>query len=352
MKKEYCKRILVLLAFFFPCFVCTGCGKEPERSASSQQSYRMYYIRSQSKLVSESFPTELTVTEDLITEFLEALAQDSPRSVDNKRAMAENIQIVKTGYDAEKKMLTLYFDSGYLEYKNKITEILSRAAIVRTLTQISEVDSLSFYVNDQPLTDASGRIIGKMKSSDFIEDLGPDVNEYEKTTLTLYFSNSTGDKLIEERREVAYTTSTSMSRLVIEQLIDGPKTEGLSPVLPSDTRILNISLQEGVCYVNLDSNFMTSAVATIEVLPIYAIVNSLSELTNISKVQIAINGETNRKYREVVALDVLFERNLDLVTTLKAEQESAISENNANGNGNGNNGNQIEETEEITSKDQ
>lgn len=345
MREEYQRRSLVFLAFLWMCLLCVGCGKEPERTASSQQSYRMYYIRSQSKLISESFATELTVTEDLIAEFLEALAQDSPNSVDNKRAITENTQIVKTSYDAEKRMLTLHFDSGYMEYKNKIIEILSRAAIVRTLTQIPEVDYLSFYINDQPLTDASGKIIGKMKSSDFIEDLGPDVNEYEKTILTLYFSNSTGDKLIEERREVAYTTSTSMSRLVMEQLIAGPKTEGLSPVLPSDTRILNISLQEGVCYVNLDSNFMTSAVATIEVLPIYAIVNSLSELTNISKVQIAINGETNRKYREVVALDVLFERNLDLVTTLKAEQESATSENKTNGN-------QIEETEGTTLKDQ
>ncbi|MCX4270030.1 MAG: GerMN domain-containing protein [Lachnospiraceae bacterium] len=333
-------RIGILLCFLI-CLVCTGCGGESEKTASSQQGYRMYYIRSQSKLVSENFSTELTVTEDLIAEFLGALSQDSPNSVDNKRVLAENIQIIKTNYDAEKRQLALYFDSGYMEWKNQIAEILSRAAIVRTLTQIDGVDYLIFYVNDQPLMDSSGKIVGTMRASDFIEDLGGDVNDYEKTTLTLYFSNSKGDKLIEEQREVVYTTSTSMSRLVIEQLVAGPKTEGLSPVLPSDTKILNISTQEGVCYVNLDSGFMTSAVATIEVLPIYAIVNSLSELTSISKVQIAINGETNRKYREVVALDVLFERNLDLVTTLEEEQESIAAE-----------GEQREETEGMKSKGQ
>lgn len=339
------KNCIEIWLFFLICLVCTGCGGEPERTASSQQGYRMYYIRSQSKLVSENFSTELTVTEDLIAEFLGALSQDSLNSVDNKRVIPENTQIVKTNYDAEKRQLALYFDSGYMEQKGKITEILSRAAIVRTLTQITGVDYLIFYVNDQPLMDPSGRIVGTMRASDFIEDLGGDVNDYEKTTLTLYFSNSKGDKLIEEQREVVYTTSTSMSRLVIEQLVAGPKMEGLSPVLPSDTKILNISTQEGVCYVNLDSSFMTSAVATIELLPIYAIVNSLSELTNISKVQIAINGETNRKYREVVALDVLFERNLDLVTTLEAEQESIALEN-ATGE------ESKEETEEIKSKGQ
>lgn len=341
MKMKYRRRIIWFLTFLL---ICTGCTKEPERTASSQQSYRMYYIRSQSKLASENFVTELTVTEDLIAEFLEALVQDSQNSVDNKRAIAENIKIIKTNYDSEKRVLTLFFNSGYMEYKNKILEILSRAAVVRTLAQIPGVDYVSFYINDQPLADASGRIVGKMKSSDFIEDLGPDINEYEMTTLALYFSNREGNRLIEERREVAYTTSTSMARLVMEQLIAGPKTEGLLPSLPSDTRLLNISLQEGVCYVNLDSNFMTSAIATIELLPIYAIVNSLSELTNIGKVQIAINGETSRKYREVVALDVLFERNLDLVTTLK-EEESAALDSQANGN-------QTGETGETISNDQ
>lgn len=342
MKKKYQVRMLF---FSLICFFCVGCGGEPERTASSQQGYRMYYIRNQSKLISENFATELTITEDLIGEFLEALAQDSPNSVDNKRVIPENVQIIKTNYDAEKRQLALYFDSGYMERKNNIVEILSRAAIVRTLTQITGVDYLVFYINDQPLMDASGKVVGTMRASDFIEDLGGDVNDYEKTTLTLYFSNGKGDKLIEEKREIVYTTSTSMSKLVIEQLVAGPKTEGLSPVLPSDTKILNISTQEGVCYVNLDTSFMTSAVATIELLPIYAIVNSLSELTNISKVQIAINGETNRKYREVVALDVLFERNLDLVTTLEAEQESENSENTTSEN-------QKEETGEVKSKDQ
>jgi len=320
-------RNLLLLFLFIFCLFCTGCGKEAESSSSSQSSYRMYYIRNQSKLVSESFVTELIMTEDLITEFLDALSKDSVTNVDYKRTIPETTKLIRYDFDAGKKQLALYFDSGYAERKNKIEEIISRAAIVRTLAQISGVEYIYFYINDQPLMDASGKIIGSMKASDFIEDLGGDVNDYEKTTLTLYFANSKGDKLIEEKREVVYTTSTSMSKLVMEQLIAGPKTEGLFPSLPSDTKLLNISLQEGVCYVNLDSSFMTSAISTIEALPIYAIVNSLSELPNISKVQIAINGETSKKYREVVALDILFERNLDLVTTLKEEQEREEEEN-------------------------
>ncbi len=59
---------------------------------------------------------------------------------------------------------------------------------------------------------------------------------------------------------------------------------------------------------------------TNEVVPIYAIVNSLVELPAVNKVQIAINGETTRRYRELVSLDTLFERNLDIIMEENPEE--------------------------------
>ena len=44
---------------------------------------------------------------------------------------------------------------------------------------------------------------------------------------------------------------------------------------------------------------------------IYSIVNSLSELSNVNKVQILINGEVPSSFSSSV-----FERNLDIVTTI------------------------------------
>ena len=46
---------------------------------------------------------------------------------------------------------------------------------------------------------------------------------------------------------------------------------------------------------------------------IYALVNSLSEISDINKVQILINGESSRVYGEVMDLNTLYERNLDMV---------------------------------------
>ena len=50
-----------------------------------------------------------------------------------------------------------------------------------------------------------------------------------------------------------------------------------------------------------------------EAVPVYSIVNSLTGLPGISRVQILINGETDLVYRESIRFDTIFERNLDLV---------------------------------------
>ncbi len=213
----------------------------------------------------------------------------------------------------------LVFDSAY-SLLSRITEILSRAAIVRTLTQIEGVETVVFYINEQPLMDALNQPVGQMKASDFIDDLGGDINDYQKTVLTLYYTNEQGNKLMECKRELVYNNAVSMERLVMEQLIKGPTEDGMYPVLPSDTKLLTISTREGVCYVNLDASFLTGSVNTNEVVPIYAIVNSLVELPAVNKVQIAINGETTRRYRELVSLDTLFERNLDIIMEENPEE--------------------------------
>jgi germination protein M len=50
-----------------------------------------------------------------------------------------------------------------------------------------------------------------------------------------------------------------------------------------------------------------------EMIPIYAIVNSLIENTDATKVQISINGETDQMYRESISFNTIFEKNEELV---------------------------------------
>ena len=208
-------------------------------------------------------------------------------------------------------MLYLYFDMNYTAMKAE-REILCRAALTRTLTQIEGIDYINIYCGDQPLMDRQGNPVGMLSATDFIMNTS-NVNAYEKTELTLYFADETGNRLVPEKREVVHNINTSLEQLVVEQLIAGPGQEGHNPTLPSDCKILSLSVTDNVCYINFDSAFANTTLAVNEYIPIYSIVDSLSEMTTVTKVQIMINGSQDVMFRDVVSLNTTFERSQNYI---------------------------------------
>lgn len=310
MKNVKIAGLLLLLAACLCACRTAATGQTQAETGSSERGMKMYYLnKGTTRVVSEEYVPENTEQQELLKELLGVLQTD-PENVEYRKPISTEVKVLNARI--ENRQAYISFDNAYTAIPS-LTETLSRAAIVRTLTQIEGVDTVLFYVNEQPLVDSLGQAVGRMRASDFIDDLGGDINDYEKTTLSLYFTNEEGDRLIECKRELMYNNTVPMERLVLEQLIKGPSTEGLYPVLPSETKLLTISTREGVCYVNLDASFLTGSVNTNETVPVYAIVNSLVELPNVNKVQIAINGETTKKYRELVSFDKMFERNLDII---------------------------------------
>jgi germination protein M len=113
-----------------------------------------------------------------------------------------------------------------------------------------------------------------------------------------------------------------MGKLVIDQLIAGPTRPGINPTLPKETKLLNITVKDSVCYLNFDSEFLDNSLDVADYIPIYSIVNSLASVSSINKVQIAVNGSHEVMFWDSISLNQLFERNLDY----NVENEEAISD--------------------------
>ena len=153
-----------------------------------------------------------------------------------------------------------------------------------------------------------------LSDSDFIESIS-DVNTFERTSLTLFFADETGEKLLKENRDVVHSINTSLEKLVVEELLKGPASVGRYATLPLDAKLLNVSVNENVCYINFDSAFLNNGLEVKEYIPIYSIVNSLCEISYVNKVQITINGSQDVMFRDAVSLNTQFERNLELGET-------------------------------------
>ena len=289
MKKFRMFRVFVLL--FAVLFALSGCtGKTTVEQSGN--AYTIYYLNTSGiQLVGSEYRTETTDLDALVRELLDKME--------------------KITYRIEGNVLYLYADANYA-LMNSVQEILCRAALTKTLTQIPDIEYLSIYCAEQPITDAAGNPVGMLSASDFVDSIR-DVNSFERTELTLYFANEAGDQLVEEKREVMQNSNTSLERLIVEQLIEGPQELGHYATIPSDVKLLNVSVNDSVCSINLDAAFLNSTLDVAAYIPIYSIVDSLAELSTVSRVQIRINGSQDDVFRDQIPLSTVFERNYDYI---------------------------------------
>lgn len=289
--------------------LCTACGDR--REAQDGASYKIYYVNNEeTKIVEREYVSGTTDSELLFAEFLEQLAHISEK-MEYETLLDKEISVV--GHTLDSGLLTLDFDGSYHNLRGT-REILVRASIVRTMTQLPGVERIAFTVMGEQLMDASGAAVGVMAADTFIENEGNEINAYEKVDLKLYFANETGDSLVEEnRRNVVYNSNISLEKLVVEKLVQGPMTQGAYPTINPTTKIVSVTVKDGTCYVNLSNEFLSQPYNVASDVTIYSITNSLVELSNVNRVQISVNGETNISYRENMSLNNVFERNLDIL---------------------------------------
>lgn len=304
------KKWIQFKALFFVCLLTSlffaGCG----RNAADDSEYALYCLNNQkTKIVSQAYEPEASDTEGLIEEFIARMCEDTA-DADYQNIFPENVTIER--YEYENNQLQLYFNAAYSEIPSS-EEILTRGAVVHTMMQIDGVRGVSLYVDNQPLKNAKGEDVGILTNDSFVENPGEKINNIQEADLTLYFASEAGDGLVRESQHVYYSSNTSIEKLVMEQLLDGPRSSNARSAIPEGTGLVSVSVMDGVCLVNLDDGFLSQNFEINESVVIYSIVDSLAELDTVNTVQIAVNGKTNITYREKLSLEDSYQQNLDLV---------------------------------------
>lgn len=288
----------------------TGCARKEKEDSG----LLLYYLNEDlSSLSTLPYPMEDGKSkEDLLPQEMadDMLSQLATPSGD-VRSIAPIQNFTVSGTTLQNGMLTVFLSSDYEELET-VREILTRAALVNTLCQIDGVDSVSFLCGDHPLTNEDGSVVTAMNSDMFIFNSGKEIMNYEKVRLHLYFANEDGDQLVDTYRNVVYNSNISMERLVVEQVLKGPNSDVVFPTLNPAAKVLSVTTRDGVCYVNLDQAFLTEPYGVTSQVAIYSLVNSLTELSSVSAVQITIEGKTGKSFMDS-SLSSAFERNLSVV---------------------------------------
>ena len=294
--------VILLGILLAGCVYLSGCGDD-----KAESDYQLYYVNYDKGVIeSEDFIPDSERKEDMIEEISRKIGSGD----EGVGLLPKGVSLLN--YELIDDILLLNFNAAYRKMGN-VDEILCRAAIVKNFLQMEDVTYIKITIEGEELQDSRGNAVGIMGSNSFLENSGKDITAYQYTEMELYFANETGDKLVKEKRKVYYTSNSPIEKVIVEQLIRGPRESGHFATISSGTGILSVSQADGIAYVNLDQRFVTEALGVQPEVTVYSIVNSLIAAGNVKRVQISVNGDSKVEFKESVELNQLYEANNELV---------------------------------------
>ncbi len=221
------------------------------------------------------------------------------------------VEVSEVTFTVGAQTVAVNFDGAFNDVP-KLRMLLCEAAVVRTLCRLEDVYAVSFMVDKTPITDLRGNPIGVLTPDSFtgIDGLTPDGKE--RADLHLYFACANGQSLVERVESVSYSADTSPDRVVVESLIAGPGSTDVFATIDPATTVLDVTTKGGICYVSLSRDFLNKTTNVSDEVLLYSLVDSLTELGNVNKVQILIDAKEDAKLGEY-DLSKLYERNLEMI---------------------------------------
>lgn len=308
------KKIIKLFVVFAMLLSLVACKKD------TKDSKKIYYLSSDKfSIVGVDYQYKTDDVSAQVKEALEMLAKET-EDVDYMMTIPSSVSI--GNWEIDNDSLSLYITGDY-RAMDVYTEVLVRAAIVKTMVQIDGVDSVSFYVDNKPLEDSSGIALGAMTAETFIDDFGAETDSLLSTELTLFFASPDGTSLVSEERQVYYSRNIPIEKLIVEQILKGTDSDDCLNTVPAGTKLNSISVTDGVCFVNFDSTFESEISGVTEMVTTYSIVNSLTQLDAIKQVQILVNGEKPHYSSVDLAKEAGkgFSRNTDIININYSNEE-------------------------------
>ncbi len=289
--------------------VLTGCGKqknaEQAEHVPKKNEISIFYIDlERNRLVEEYYQLKGTDLSEQLTEVFRKFTLAD--SIDKMSPVGSTTKLVD--YTVSKFYLKLKFDERYSNM-DPATEILCRAALAKTLTQLDGVKNILIYVDNRPLLDRNGEEVGLINGSNFVDHSD---GTYSGEVM-LYYASDSGKELRSCPVEIASAEGLSMAQLVIRQLMEDPGRPGYRTAMPEGVDTISVSVKDSICYVDFNDKFLKAAKDVSPEVTIYSLVNSLVELVGINKVQITVNGEKVDLYQDAIPISGLLERNYDIV---------------------------------------
>lgn len=168
--------------------------------------------------------------------------------------------------------------------------------IALTLTQLSGVSVVRVTVDGRELAYRDHQLL---LAREVLMTSEEDV--VRTLAVRLYFPAKSMGQLAPEARMLTLYEGESAAGAIMEELLGGPETESLLPLLPEGFQVLTVRVESGTCMLNLprSNELLLPKSAEEQQMLVQGIVNSLCSAKGISDVQLLLDGELSATFGSV-----------------------------------------------------
>lgn len=266
------KATALLLALLLFLTACAG------RAVQTQaDGFLFYYPAADGSTTLVSVPGPEDAAQLSLDELLRAYLDAAPP--ENGRALcASRISLFRAEQDGSTILLT--FRGARI---TGLEQSLFCVCLTRTLAQLPEVQRVSFSLP------GIAQALILTENDIFLTDTGmlP-----QQESVTLYFPDAQRRYLVRETVLAEAMSAEEKPAFIMQQLLSGSSGGQLNSCIPEGTTLLDLHVENGICSVNLSSEFSTGLEMSwaAERMAVYSIVNSLTELPEIATVDLLVAG--------------------------------------------------------------
>ncbi len=253
------------------------CACKTEETKKIDKPFHLYYLNevmsAESGVLKEitiSLDVSQMSLEEIICHYIETMPPEGTKS-----ALPESWSLHNAKIEDQAAILT-FRGKPVSSSEN----YLAAACMTKILTQLSEIDTVSVLAPGQ------NEAIRLSDKDILLEDTAmlP-----QKESIALYLADQSRSYLVKNMQTVEAMEANEKPNYIIRSLLALP-TE--NSCIPQGTKLLDITVDNGLCKVNLSSEFVQNMEKRFacERLAVYSIVNSLTELPEITTVDIWIEG--------------------------------------------------------------
>jgi len=125
-------------------------------------------------------------------------------------------------------------------------------------------------------------------------------------TSKLYFYDASKQELVPISRDISLNgTLEKVIKILIDNLSRVPDKSNLSTFVPAFARVKSIAMNNEICTITFDPTLLTEQIDSVikESATVYSIVNTLTEIPQIKKVKINIEGKKDPYFKRYISIE-------------------------------------------------